>query len=48
MTTTSTAPGTPDRPGALNWAMISILGFVWGGLGFILFTAIRRERAKST
>ena len=28
--------------------MILILGFVWGGLGIILFTAIRRERAKST
>jgi hypothetical protein len=28
--------------------MILILGFVWGGLGFILATAIRRERAKST
>ena len=28
--------------------MILILGFVWGGLGIILFTAVRRERAKST
>lgn len=28
--------------------MILILGFVWGGLGIILLTAIRRERAKPT
>jgi hypothetical protein len=28
--------------------MILILGFVWGGLGVILGTAVRRERAKST
>ncbi len=26
--------------------MILILGFVWGGLGLILITAVRRERAK--
>ena len=28
-------------------AMFVILGFVWGGLGIILLTAIRRERAKA-
>lgn len=27
-------------------AMLLILGFVWGGLGLILATAIMRERAK--
>ncbi len=26
--------------------MMLILGFVWGGLGLILVTAVRRERAK--
>jgi hypothetical protein len=27
--------------------MMLILGFVWGGLGLILLTAVRRERAKA-
>ncbi len=26
--------------------MMLILGFVWGGLGLIVITAVRRERAK--
>ena len=26
--------------------MMLILGFVWGGLGLILVTAVRREREK--
>ncbi len=33
------------RPTALITMML-ILGFVWGGLGLILITAVRRERAK--
>jgi len=28
--------------------MMLILGFVWGGLGLILATAVRRERAKAS
>jgi len=28
--------------------MILILGFVWGGLGLILATAVRREREKAS
>jgi hypothetical protein len=28
--------------------MTLILGFVWGGLGLILATAVRRERAKAS
>jgi len=28
--------------------MMLILGFVWGGLGLILVTAVRREREKAS
>lgn len=26
--------------------MVAILAFVWGGFGLLVFTAVRKERAK--
>lgn len=27
--------------------MIAVLAFVWGGFGLLVFTAVRKERAKT-